>query len=104
MPSWEDGSSEPVIHVFTEIKVTEPALLDLGRRTRSQNWLVLPRLPRERIGKVAGEIAAADLRSAAVNDGRSNPKRRQQPSQLGTSEKVGVLSVVKLSSLQQKFN
>ena len=34
------------------------------------------------VGKVAREIAAADLRSAAVNNRRANAKRRQQPGQL----------------------
>ena len=50
--------------------------------TGSQDWLVR-QIPGERIGKVAGKIAAADLRAAAVNDRRANPKRRQQPGQLG---------------------
>src|SRR5262249_41928095 len=36
----------------------------------------------ERIGKVAREIAAADLGPATVHNRRANAKRRQQPCQL----------------------
>src|SRR5262249_2379991 len=71
-------------HFFMEMKVTEPASLDLvtaSRPPRSQDWLVR-QIPGERIGKVAGEIAAADLRAAAVNNRRANAKRRQQPGPL----------------------
>src|SRR5262249_35692202 len=44
-------------------------------------------IPGERVGKVAGEIAAAEMRSAAMNDGRANPERRQQSGQLGLRQR-----------------
>src|SRR5262249_16885212 len=56
-----------------------------SRPLRSQDWLVR-QIPGERIGKVAGEITAADFRAAAVNNRRGNAIRRPQPGQLSLGQ------------------